>query len=277
MSWLEDVRRAEIIAPVHARSDRQNNEQLGLSFEEVREHVIAHGQADFCSPYVSRLRPSIVITQDDRALLYAYNNQPGHLAELQEAFTDLFGALFPDGMVVLDLGCGPATVALALGAVVGPQRFRYVGVDRAPPMLRLASHLVSAARGQGAWNATTTFEFLGDLGELPVAKTSWDPILVVTSFLHASPTLDSPVLAKSVIAALERIGGGDVTLLYLNAIGTSANSSWPAFEAVLCGAGFENRASGKATIRAPRQRNVTYALLHRARRTKFTFTKEIPR
>ncbi len=108
---------------VNQHPTTRNNLILGLPKQQVFGQVIGGGQAEFDTPYLH-------LSGADRALLYAYMNQPGHVAELIEAFTQLFKNGPPeDPLIVADVGCGPCTGGLALAAVLGVP-FTYIGLDR---------------------------------------------------------------------------------------------------------------------------------------------------
>src|SRR5262245_44944308 len=81
--WLQRLRRQEIVNLVNQHPTKRDNLILGLPKQQVYEQVIRGGQAEFDTPYLH-------LSGADRALLYAYLNQFGHLAELIEAFTQLF-------------------------------------------------------------------------------------------------------------------------------------------------------------------------------------------
>jgi hypothetical protein len=82
-NWLVRLRRQEIIDVVNNHPTTHDNLVLNLSAEEIFNQVIGGGQADFDTPYLH-------LSGAERALLYAYFNQLGHLEELIEAFSQLF-------------------------------------------------------------------------------------------------------------------------------------------------------------------------------------------
>jgi len=87
--WLEQLRRSEIVERV--RSDTRSSERypfLGVDRSTALQ-AIGWGQATFDEPWGS-------LSPGDRALLYAYFNQPGHLEELTAAFRMLFASGPPD-------------------------------------------------------------------------------------------------------------------------------------------------------------------------------------
>src|SRR5262245_10499622 len=113
-SWLPSLRRKTIIDPVQSDDRTSGDLLLGGPMPQIRDEVVQFGQPDF------RVRWRHLST-DDRALLYAYVNQPRHIEELEEAFTQLFSdtTIAAENPIVVDLGCGPFTGGLALGAVLG--------------------------------------------------------------------------------------------------------------------------------------------------------------
>ena len=74
-SWLLNLRHQEIVAKVRSSIDTQGNCIFGIHRDEVFSDVLGGGQADFDARYRHLEGP-------DRALLYAYLIQRGHLEEL---------------------------------------------------------------------------------------------------------------------------------------------------------------------------------------------------
>jgi SAM-dependent methyltransferase len=264
-AWLESLRRTEITNVV--RDDPRSTGSLlfGLPVPQIFDEVIGGGQADFDSPW-RRLSP------DDRVLLYAYLNQKGHIEELIEAFSLLFRDSSIQDPVVIDLGCGPFTAGLALAAARGSSAtFTYVGVDRSSAMLRFGEKLACAAivasglpDGERQWVPSL---------DAVVWKRApgWRPVIVVVSYLLASPTLDAAQLVSHLGSLLARIGRGPVTVLYTNAPSSAANRSFPLFRGALEGAGFVLIAEENGTIQiermsGARNRELRYALFHRQAR-----------
>lgn len=263
--WLERVRREEIVRVFDARGYRGS-----YAFDTIRLEIVGGGQANFDEPWDPGDGRALV-SPDERALLYAYCNQKGHLEELLEAFGMLFGeSSFADSdPVVIDLGCGPFTGGLALASVLGPTaRFSYVGVDTASSMRRLAESLARAAVAQGAMHDGER-QWCSDLSEVVwVGPARWRPVLVIVSYLLASSTVDPVILANSVVKLLERIGRGRVTVLYTNSTTEVANRSLPQFQRGLEAHGFVRAADDVGSLDVGRfdgrrSRTVRYVLFHR--------------
>jgi SAM-dependent methyltransferase len=262
-AWLDALRQTEVIAAVRSLPETGGNHFRGLHKDEVVNLVIGGGQADFDLPYKH-------LTARDRALLYAYFNQLGHLEELHEAFTQLFGTGRPDQpLIVVDVGCGPFTGGLALAAVLGPEiPFSYIGVDRSLAMRELGEHFASAAERVGAFNCAGR-KWVQDVNAIDWTNApGWRPVLVIASYLLASPTLNAEALVAELDLLYTRFGRGSVTILYTNSPNSTPNRSFAAFRAALEMRGFAVIADdhGSITInryQGSKERKLRYALLHR--------------
>ena len=263
-SWLEDLRRAEVLAKVGEDPRSGPGSFLGVDQETALECVTGWGQADFDVPW-NDLAP------DDRALLYAYFMQRGHLQELLTAFRALFGESAPASLVVIDLGCGPFTGGLALAAALGAQcRFNYIGVDRSSSMRRLGERLAGAL-GRFHPGVVMGSQWVREPQEVQWNRPpQWPPVLVIVSYLLASPTLDPQVLVKTLNQLLVKIGRGVVTVLYTNSDKPGPNKRYPELKNTLMNLGFEVNVEGSSTLDANRdsgasyERAVRYALFHRS-------------
>ena len=209
----------------------------------------------------------------DRVLLYAYFNQLGHLEELTAAFRMLFRTGPPvDEPIVVDLGCGPFTGGLAVAGVLGPERrFDYIGMDRSHAMRRFGEHLAVAAMRLDAVPQIDHY-WAADLTSVPWRTVpGWRPVIVVVSYLLASPTLNAAELIGELEDLFRRLGRGRVTVLYTNSARPEANLSFPVFRQELQGAGFELYADDTGSIdierlQGQRERQLRYALFHRRSR-----------
>jgi hypothetical protein len=255
-SWLQDLRRSEIVEVVKARS--APGTILGVPEERVMR-ALGGGQADFTKPFEH-------LDVDDVALLYGYYLQKRHIEELTEAFRQLVQGTELANPVVIDLGCGPFTGGLAFAAIHG-KPFTYVGMDRAASMCRLGEHL--ARRAIQTSGIQIEWQWTESLGELVWSRApGWRPIIVIVSYLLASPTLDPVALVAELEATMPRIGRGPVTVLYTNAIGEEKNRAFPAFRAALEGSGFSMITNERGQIpSANRVLELTYALFHRRAQT----------
>lgn len=261
--WLVNLRQREVFTKIQSSVDTQRDYLLGIHRDEVFRDVLGGGQADFDAPYRHLERP-------DRALLYAYLIQRGHLEELVEAFTQLFKDGAPDEpLIVLDLGCGPFTGGLALAAALGSDSsFSYIGLDRSVAMRELGEKLAVAAEELGALHGVDR-QWVDNLDAVQWRKVpGWRPVLVIASYLLASPTLDVGKLVEDIDRLCNQFGRGSVTVLYTNSTRPSANQKFGPFRDALASAGFRIFADDRGAIsindlKGERERELRYALFHR--------------
>ena len=260
--WLQELRKVEIVDRVRADPRSRHGTFLGLTRAEAMA-CIDWGQAQFDEPW-GDMSPA------DRAILYAYFNQKGHLEELTEAFRMVFANQMPDVPIVIDLGCGPATGGLALAGVLDPPAFDYIGVDQSVAMRDLGERLAASAPRLNAMRR----RWASDLHSVEWNMApGWRPVLVIVSYLLASPTLRPAELVHHLDALLARLGNGRVTVLYTNSPRPDANRNFPAFEEAMRQAGFDMPADGTGEIiidrlAGERHRQLRYAVFHRpAKRT----------
>ena len=259
--WLDSLRKVEVTDRVRQDTRSRDDTLFGIEFAEARE-VIGGGQADFDAPYGD-------LSPDDVALLYAYVNQKGHLEELVTAFGQLLAGSNPDNPIVVDIGCGPYTGGLALAATLGENpRFDYIGVDRADSMRRLGARLASSDLVPGS----VTTHWAAKISSVDWrARPGWRDVIVIVSYLFASPTLDAEVMFDDLQDLLDGLGRGAVTLLYTNSAREEANRQYPGFSRRLQDADFRICAEdeGKIIVQrwdGPLERKLYYALFHRAPR-----------
>lgn len=266
--WIWTLRRTEITDRVRTDPRSERNSLLGMP-ADAAQRAIAFGQANFAEPYGN-------LSPDDLVLLYAHLNQLGHIEELVAAFRQYFNHSSPLDPIVLDIGCGPFTGGLALAATLADSRFDYIGVDTSEAMRHLGERLASSPLIPGKvtrlWTSTL------DAVEWPHPP-SWREVIVIVSYLFASPTLDSKALFHDLIALLDRLGRGGVTLLYTNSTRETANHAYPAFRDDLCKADFRviQDTTGEIVVKrriGPTQRPLRYALLRRNRREELRLGEE---
>lgn len=258
--WLRELRKTEVTDRVANDPRSQPDTLLGVPFNDAQE-FIEGGQADFDAP-IGPLSP------DDRVLLYAYSNQLGHLEELIAAFSQHFENSAPPNPIVVDIGCGPFTGGLALAATLEKNtRFDYIGIDRAKSMQRFGERLASS----DLMPASVARQWTSDIDHVKWAGRGWREVIVIVSYLFASPALDVQKMFSSLNKLLDRLGQGAVTLLYTNSAREQANLRYPAFRSKLKGLGFQVRAEGEGEILIERSgalkpRTFWYALFRRPRR-----------
>lgn len=261
--WLQNLRQTEIIDRVRSDPRSTNGSTLGVDRGSAM-NAVGGGQADFDDSWG-------VLSSDDRVLLYAYYLQLGHLEELTEAFRMLFASDQPRNPIVVDLGCGPFTGGLAIaGALQGDTRFDYIGVDQSHAMRQFGERLASAAarlettpQNVRHWSSSMACVSWN-------AAPGWRDVVVIVSYLFASPTLDVSIFTVELESLLSRLGRGRVTVLYTNSVRRDANITFPAFSDALRGAGFRLHADDTGSIEIERQtgvrtRPIRYALFHRGR------------
>lgn len=261
--WLEELRRVEIVDRVRRDPRSAGNTTLGLGPKEAFR-AIGGGQADFDAPCDD-------LSADDLALLYAYWNQKGHLEELVEAFRQCFehSVTVPDNPIVLDIGCGPFTGGLALAASLGVvPRFDYVGVDRSESMRGLGERLANSELVPGH----VARHWAPDLASVTWRRRpTWRDVLVVVSYVFASPTLDVPSMCDDLVEILARFGRGATTVFYTNSERPEANLGYDDFRRRLETARFRRVVEDYGRIHVARQgqhpRRLWYAVFHRPRQT----------
>lgn len=255
---LRDIRTAEIIERV--RKDPRTCGDLLLGVDrQTAMNAIGWGQAVF-DEHVGGL------SAEDRVLLYAYWNQLGHLEELSEAFNQLFAENPPtQPLVVLDLGCGPFTGGLALtGQLTAGELFDYIGVDQSRAMREFGEHLATAVDSM-AGTPRSKRQWVADIADATWhAPLGWRPVVVIVSFLLASPSLHVGTLLAGLEQLLSRLSRGPTTVLYTNSPRAGPNRRYPAFRDSLLDAGFRLTADDTGPVHTERgKRVVRYALFHR--------------
>lgn len=254
--WLQELRKVEVVDRVRADPRSRHGTFFGLKQAEAMA-CIDWGKAQFDEPWGD-------MSPTERALLYAYFNQKGHLEELTAAFRMVFANQMPHAPIVIDLGCGPATGGLALAGVLDPPDFDYIGVDQSVAMRDLGEQLAAASR-----LVTMRRRWASDIESVDWDRApGWRPVLVIVSYLLASPTLKPAALVGHLDALLAKLGNGRVTMLYTNSPRPNANRNFPAFEEAMRQAGFNMPADGTGEITidrwaGERRRQLRYAVFHR--------------
>lgn len=265
-SWLLDLRRTEVVHRVRDDPRSADGAPLGVP-EHAMQDAIGWGQADFDQPYDG-------LSSEDRVLLYALLNQRGHLEELTAVFRHLFRTKRPDSPIIVDIGCGPFTGGLALAAVLGSGTdFDYLGVDRSATMRRFGKRIAAAAlaydeapRLRAHWARDIPSVSWGD-------RPGWRPVIVIVSYLFASPTLDAGVLGDQLDGLFQKFGRGEVAVLYTNSAKPRPNLPLDEFRSKLEIAGFQSHSDYKETIEVVRgaeweSRDFRCALWHRPLRSR---------
>ena len=255
--WLQELRTTEVVCRVRDDLRSVHGSFLGLSRQGALD-AIEWGQAPFDEPLGG-------LTAKDRVLLYAYFNQKGHLEELTEAFRMIFSNTAPENPIVIDLGCGPATGGLAMAGVLPSPVFDYIGVDSSKAMRSFGEHLASRAPQL----SDVRCHWASDLAAVEWDRApGWRSVLIIVSYLLASPTLNPIRLVADLNELLAKLGKGRVTMLYTNSPTPKANLNLPAFRKALLEAGFDMPADGTGEIvverwEGDRSRPLRYAVFHR--------------
>lgn len=271
--WLQKLRRSEIVDRVKNDPRSVGGTALGIDSEEATRDAAGWGQADFDEPWRD-------LSPEDRVLLYANFFQLGHLEELIEAFGQLFGSSAPpeeprspsdrpENPIVVDLGCGPFTGGLAIASQFPRDtQMDYIGVDRSSTMRHFGERLASVAVNNGGLPRIRRY-WTADIASVswPPAP-GWRPVIVIVSYLLASPTLDARALVSDLDRLLAKLGRGSVTVLYTNSIRGEANRHFPAFLTMLHDRGFGLIRDDEGAIdiergQEVRNRRLRYALFHR--------------
>jgi hypothetical protein len=255
--WLDDLRRRMVVSVVQRDPRTSDRRLLGVAKEALFHQVLCGGQADFESP-------SDGSSPDDLALLYAYYLQPGHVEELVEAFGQHLSGCNIDQPVVIDLGCGPFTGGLAVASALEPPNgFTYIGMDRASAMRRLGERLAIATVQSRRLDITRIWT--ADLNEVKWPEPPrWRPVIVIVSYLLASPTINPAALATDLDELLKRIGRGPLTLLYTNSVYRERNIHFPGFRGSLESIGLQLIKDEIGEIETTyRTRQLRYALFYR--------------
>ena len=255
---LLDLRRTNIVERVNRDPRTLGDLTLGIDPQTAME-AINWGQADFDESLEN-------LSSDDRVLLYAYWNQLGHLEELSEAFGQMFSTNRPsEPFIVVDIGCGPFTGGLAFaGQLASHECFDYIGVDRSRAMQRLGAQLAFALESMDD-TPRVNCQWASNLPSIVWhAPLSWRPIVVIVSFLLASPSLE----VERLLADLERLLGtmsrGETTVLYTNSPKAGPNRRFPVFERGLTNRGFRLVADDTGPVHTERgTRDLRYALFRR--------------
>lgn len=258
--FLHDLRRAEIVERMRTDPRTVGDLWLGLD-RDAAMNVIEWGQADFDTPVGT-------FSAEDRVLLYAFWNQPRHLEELSDAFRQLFSENRPtEPLIVVDLGCGPFTGGLALAGQLGPgAQFDYIGVDRSRAMRRFGEDLATVAESMPAAPQIKR-QWVSDVSCVAWDRPpSWRPVVVIVSFLLASPSLPVEVLVADLELLLTRLSRGEATVLYTNSPKWGPNRNYPAFRNALSNAGFQLVVEDTGSVETERRiLALRYALFYRGR------------
>ena len=258
-NWFDEIRRTEVNDRIRADPRSVGDTLYGLDFDAAK-HAIGYGQANFDETH-GNLNPS------DLALLYARVNQKRHVEELTEALRQYFKNSDLLNPIVVDIGCGPFTGGLAFAAALPEVCFEYIGVDQADSMRILGERLASSSH----MPIEVERHWASSLAAVSWNKPpSWSPVIVILSYVFASPTFDVGSMFDQLMALLSRLGYGDVTVLYTNSPREEANEKYSAFQERLVETGFQSVADSEGLVvvrrwQGQKQFKLRYAMFYRGR------------
>lgn len=266
-SWLQRVREDWVVGPIRRDPRTREDMPFGISISDAFDGAIGGGQTDFDEPWQT-------LSASDRVHLYAYLNQLGHLEELYAAFVMLFADERLEAPIVVDVGCGPFTGGLAFAAATGCHAFTYIGVDTSAEMRRFGEQLASAAITEGGLSLEAKRLWASSLADVAWEEPpGWRPVIVIVSYLLASPSVDVELLVHDLESLLRRLGRGVVVVLYTNAPSSSPNRNFVMFRESLIACGFSIKKDEMGSIvtqryRRQKARELRYALLYRDKQKK---------
>ena len=228
-----------------------SNRLLGYDFEYVRDRILLKGRADFNMAYIDHDGGAFVkyhrleeegygppLSPNDIVLLYCYINLKSHFAEVstilgkqQATIEPLFS---PDcKTLVIDFGCGPGTVCLALAERFKDKNFEYTGIDIAPAMQQKANELFIVAQEEQLISKDCTAKFISSWDEFNnEVIPSKSKVLLSFSYFFASNTLKESSLislAAFVKTLRESEKIKEIKLLYINSISIYAHKNYNKF------------------------------------------------
>ncbi len=107
----------------------ENRKPFGYDYSHVQKYILKNGRADFSKGYDLDYHPDL--SAEDKVLLYCSFNMRGHYHSSRKHFHDfkhwLNGTFLTGAPVLVDIGCGPGTSALAFGDVFPNIPFSYIG------------------------------------------------------------------------------------------------------------------------------------------------------
>jgi hypothetical protein len=219
------------------RTDWGENLSLGYPFDVIREEVLAKGLADFTIGHAHVQHGNL--SAAEKCLLYAFVNMKKHFfacTATLEAFQPAVEALFAQEqrVVVVDVGCGPATACIALADLLPGRTFDYIGIEASLPMQATAQRFWEAARAVRLLGPNSTAGFFASWNDVDATQIDPPaPVLVVFSYFFASKSLDLPAiesLARFVQSLIASRTEQDLLMLYLNSTVVLANRNYELFK-----------------------------------------------
>jgi len=256
---MQDLHLKHVVLPIMEDKRTDWDVKLGYPFDVIRDRVIKKGLADFGIGFDDPKYGSL--SADDKVLLYCFINMKVHFFEALETFRyfrPVLKAMFelPGTNMMVDLGCGPGTAALALGDSTKPLKLAYVGVDHARPMLRKAKQFLEAAKGYGLLADSSAFAFLSScskVSEIAGKLSKRTNVLINATYLFASHSLVVDEVCDVVLAFKNSAKVGRLLFTYANTEGDLAGKKFQAFKQQLNGE-FTSQGETTATIEFHKKR-----------------------
>lgn len=225
----------EVNTPVVKRSTRNGNmNPLGFPFGIIQQNVLKCGRADFANAYAHSKYGKL--TTDDRVLLYCFMNMRGHFHSSRAHFRLsrflLNSTFWNNTRVLIDIGCGPATSALALADLFPQQNFAYIGVDSAPAMRRRAKRFFTVGKERKLIGANSSLSIKSTWEKLPKKYVPGCTLMFNFAFFFASASLrkrDLRSLANVICNIGERLVDGHVLISYSNSTASVAGENYDLF------------------------------------------------
>jgi hypothetical protein len=234
---MNEVFNAEVNTPVlkHAKSTTgTDNKLMGFPFDFVRTEIIESGRADFSSSYIHEDYGTL--SSVEVALLYCFVNMKKHFYSSyanfrlsEQRLTELFDE--HDQVVLIDIGCGPATSGLAFAELFKGRQFKYYGIDRSVAMRNKARSMMRAGKKHGLVHKATSV----------VCHESWNnvghefgensAVVINFSFFFASPFLKSKDISElaDFYFSIRHSGDSNVQISYTNSVKDEASESYKRF------------------------------------------------
>lgn len=192
-----------VITPVknHAQSDHDSGIFMGYDGESLSK-IIESGLTDFNKAHH-------ILTTQELVLGYCFLNMQRHYFSAEENFLHygkrLTSHFTPETKpILIDIGCGPATAALAFASAFPDQAFKYIGVDRASSMRNKGCEFFDAGVEHGLIAATSKAVFRkqwDDIGpRIPVGAV----VILNFSFFFGNPLITNDQL-RALVALYNEI------------------------------------------------------------------------
>jgi SAM-dependent methyltransferase len=218
----------------HERTDREKRIYLGFPIDYICDHVIRKGLTDFNQPAEHSDYGKLV--PEEKVLLYFAIFFPNHFFSSYAAFDSLaerlesYFARHDPPPLLIDVGCGPATSALALLDLRGGQRFAYYGVDNSLAMRQKAKELLLGAKDRGLARAAMRFALAEHWETIPVDRMPpASRVIINFSYFCASHSLDESSI-KSLAGFIGKIRSSQnvdqLMIVYTNSTRDIANSRY---------------------------------------------------